>query len=291
MNNYIGRFAPSPSGPLHLGSLVAALGSYLDAKANNGDWLLRIEGLGPPREQADAPDTILDQLAAHGFTWPDNVLYQSSRLSAYASVQKQLHDMDVTYPCDCSRKSWRRVYPGTCRQRLVVNTPHAIRLRLPDAQLTFNDQYLGDQSFHLTKDIGDFVIKRKDGLFAYQLAVVVDDIHMGITHVIRGIDLIDSTPRQQAIYQFLQAPEPTFGHLPIVVDKAGQKLSKQAHAAPLRNTQWLSNLNQALAALHQPQINATSPTRLLEQAIANWQPHLISTQGTVCIDDLPPGLQ
>jgi glutamyl-Q tRNA(Asp) synthetase len=268
--NYVGRFAPSPTGPLHFGSLVAALASYLDARYHGGSWLLRIEDLDPPRESPQAPEQIMQQLKALGFVWDGTPLFQSKRLSRYQECLDTLWADNRVYLCTCSRKSFASVYPGRCRGQRHTNQPNAIRLQLPDQVLGFDDLVLGKQSFDLNKDIGDFILRRKDGLFAYQIAVVVDDHDQGITHIIRGSDLLDSTPRQICLGQYLNFAIPKFGHVPVVVDASGQKLSKQAHARAIDLGEAAGALKQALKILQQPIPDQSEPQAILAEAIQNW---------------------
>ena len=270
-NTYVGRFAPSPTGPLHFGSLVAALASYLDAKAHHGSWLLRIEDLDPPRESKSAPAEIIQQLKQFHLHWDGDVSYQSNHLPAYERALGQLAEQNLTFACTCSRKRLPPVYPGTCRHQQATNEPFAIRVKVDAASLLVEDIFLGDRTFNLSEEIGDFIIRRKDGLFAYQLAVVVDDAAAGVTHVIRGVDLLDSTPRQQYLYQKLQLPTPRFGHLPVITGTDGNKLSKQAHAPALDFVDIPNTLNRALMALGQPQVAEDSVPKLLTRAIEQWQ--------------------
>ncbi len=273
-SNYVGRFAPSPSGPLHFGSLVSAVASFLDARKNNGSWLLRIEDLDPPRESAEASEIIIDQLIAHGLFWDGEVLYQSSRLNAYSDALGVLGDSDLIYPCDCARKSFATIYPGICRgkSRSMIDDVHALRFRVDDGEIILADGLLGQHRWHLMNDIGDFIVRRKDGLYAYQLAVVVDDAFQGITHVVRGVDLLDSTPKQICLGSKLQLPIPGYLHHPIVIGESGDKLSKQTHAAAVDNNEAVTNLIQALKFLGQqvpdpvPDLNT-----LLINAAGNWK--------------------
>ncbi len=267
---YIGRFAPSPTGPLHYGSIIAALASYLDARANNGAWLLRIEDLDPPRESAEAPSQIIQQLRAFELNWDADVLYQSTRLTSYAHAMDMLDQH--TYACTCSRKSFSGVYPGRCRsRRQPTNQPFAVRLRVPTETVAIDDIHLGHLSWHLENEVGDFIVRRKDTLFAYQLAVVVDDIHQHITRIVRGADLLDSTPRQLALYSLLGASPPEYMHIPVVVDAEGDKLSKQTGAAPVSTTDPMSTLRSALTTLGQsPQSDANNVPDLLARAADNW---------------------
>jgi glutamyl-Q tRNA(Asp) synthetase len=231
---YRGRFAPSPTGPLHFGSLVAALGSYLDAKAHGGEWLVRIEDLDTPRNVPGAADDILRTLERFGLEWDGPVLYQSSRLEAYEAVLEDLRRRHLVFPCGCSRKDVGDRYPGTCRHgiRGRLDTP-SWRFHVSDEIIRFDDRRLGPQQQNVQEYVGDFVLRRADGLFAYQLAVVVDDAFQGVTDVVRGEDLLDSTARQILLQRALDLPQPRYLHLPVVLNEAGQKLSKQTGAAAL----------------------------------------------------------
>ena len=285
--DYIGRFAPSPTGPLHYGSLVAALASYLDAKHANGKWLLRIEDLDPPRESRTAPDEILIQLGAFGLKWDDEVLFQSTRQRAYRTTLEQLDYLGATYACACSRKSTPKIYPGTCRDLGLqpARKVHAIRARVPDVTASTIDLHLGLQSWPLATKVGDFIIRRKDGLFAYQLAVVVDDIFQSITHIVRGIDLLDSTPRQIALYQLLGIAPPQYLHIPILVDKAGVKLSKQSHAKPVPTESPEKALRLALGDLGQnTQDHCHNASHILSSAVNCWDRSLIPEHREITAD-------
>jgi glutamyl-Q tRNA(Asp) synthetase len=272
MSSYVGRFAPSPTGPLHFGSLIAALASYLDAKHHDGLWLLRIEDLDPPRELTSAPKQIMSQLRACGLHWDQEVLFQHSRLDAYQVYLDKLSA--VTYPCVCPRNPG--VYAGTCRMRTFsqTKTPYAIRLKTHNEPIEIADLFLGKQIFD--NDLGDFIIKRKDGLFAYQLAVVIDDVYQKINHVIRGADLLESTPRQIVIAQRLNLPIPVYGHIRLAVNPSGQKLSKQSHAIEIDTSSPMDLLRQALIALGQDTHNrASTVTRLLTSAVRSWDRTLL----------------
>jgi len=242
---YVGRFAPSPTGPLHHGSLVAALASYLDARAHGGQWLLRIEDLDTPREVPGAAQAILDTLAACGLVADQPVLWQSRRLDAYQAAFDTLAARGEVYPCACTRKevadsllSQRErahgrelVYPGTCRHGLASGrAPRAWRVRVPEEAIVFDDLLQGPQRQDLAREVGDFVIKRADGPWAYQLAVVVDDGAAGVTHVVRGADLLDSTPRQILLQRLLGLPAPVHAHVDVATNAQGEKLSKQTGA-------------------------------------------------------------
>ncbi len=242
---YIGRYAPSPTGPLHFGSLVAAVASYLDARSHDGRWLLRMEDLDKPREMPGAADDILHMLEAYGFEWDGSILYQSERHDRYQSVLDRLIAADWVYPCNCSRREVTEiaragidgpVYPGTCRNGLShKRAARAWRFKTDAAHLVFKDQIQGMFDHRMQQDVGDFILKRADGQFAYQLAVVVDDADQGITHVVRGADLLNSSSRQILLQYGLHLPSPHYAHIPVVAGPDGQKLSKQTHAHPIGN--------------------------------------------------------
>ena len=258
---YIGRFAPSPTGPLHFGSLVAAVASYCDARANHGHWRLRIEDLDTPRTVAGATDAIFHTLQSYGFSWDGDIIYQSKRHAVYQAALDQLKLQMTVYPCTCSRKAISEIatqtglegpiYPQTClRQPIKANSPLAWRFKSASQPVTFNDRFLGIQTQNMATEIGDFIVKRADGLFAYQLAVVVDDAAQGITHVVRGADLLSSTARQIALQDALGYSHPSYAHIPIVNNALGQKLSKQTQAAALPLEDISQQLYQALVFLH-----------------------------------------
>lgn len=240
---YRGRFAPSPTGPLHLGSLVAAVGSYLEAKSCEGEWLVRMEDPDPLRVVPGAADRILATLEAFGFEWDGAVVYQRRRAEAYHAVLHALGRLGRLYPCGCSRREIADsgiaglegfVYPGTCRNGLAADrAARALRLRTENEVVEFHDALQGRVCQRLADDIGDFVVYRADRVFCYQLAVVVDDAAQAITHVVRGADLLDSTPRQILLQRLLGLPTPMYLHLPVVVNESGEKLSKQTLAAPV----------------------------------------------------------
>lgn len=275
---YRGRFAPTPSGPLHFGSLVAALASYLAARSHDGKWLLRIEDVDPPRIVAGASAGILRTLAAHGFEWDDGVMYQSHRSEAYREALVRLIGMGRAYACVCSRKRLAEqaepgvdgpVYPGTCRGR-YADAAGATRFLLPEQRVVFHDALLGRVACDVTRECGDFVLQRADGVFSYQLAVVVDDAEQGITHVVRGADLLTSTPRQIVLQQALGYPTPAYTHLPVVLNSRGEKLSKQTLAAPLDDADPLPALRLAGRFLGLPEIGRVGATAWLTQAIRLW---------------------
>jgi glutamyl-Q tRNA(Asp) synthetase len=256
MENYRGRFAPSPTGPLHFGSLVAATGSYLDARSRGGEWLVRIDDLDSPRVIPGAADDILQTLEACGMEWDGPVVYQSARHDAYRHAVERLQQQGLVYPCSCSRREIADsalpglegyVYPGTCRSGLREGKrARAWRVRTERATAAFDDAVQGPVAQDLERDSGDFVVKRADGVYAYQLAAAVDDADQGITHVVRGADLLASTPRQIYLQRLLDLATPRYAHLPVAVNAQGEKLSKQTHAAPLNRTNVLPALAAAL---------------------------------------------
>lgn len=275
----IGRFAPSPSGPLHFGSLVAAAASWLDARAAGGRWLVRIEDLDRPRAQPGSADEILRTLEALGLQWDGEIVYQSRREPLYREALERLRDH--TYWCGCSRREiadsslglavdGARIYPGTCRAGLAADrTARALRLRTSAAEIRFDDRVQGPQAQVLSRDVGDFVLYRADGLFAYQLAVVVDDASQGVTDVVRGADLLDSTARQIYLQRLLGAPMPRYLHVPVAVNANGEKLSKQTGARPIDVRRSAQEIAAALAFLGQPAAGN------LEQAAKQWNAALI----------------
>lgn len=282
---YIGRFAPSPTGPLHFGSLLAAVGSYLDARSHGGQWLLRIEDLDPPRELPGAAADILHTLEAFGFQWDGEVIYQSRRHAAYAQAVDSLLGSGAAFYCACSRREVADsaahglegpVYPGTCRDGIPAGrSARAVRLRVPDRDFTFEDVLQGAVRQNLAREIGDFIVRRADGCYAYQLAVVVDDAWQSITHVVRGADLLLSTPRQLWLQQLLKLPTPLYMHLPVALDPQGDKLSKQTGARPVDTDLAPEILWKVLDALRQsPPRDAQGSTtdELWRWAIAHWQP-------------------
>ncbi len=301
---YRGRFAPTPSGPLHFGSLVAAVGSYLDARARNGQWLLRVEDIDPPRELKGAADDILRTLEAHGFEWDEEVVYQSRRNAAYADALARLDVAGLTYGCACTRKeiadSATRgieglVYPGTCRNGLATGrTPRAWRIRVPDGSIQFDDRIQGPVSQQLGSEIGDFILKRADGLYSYQLAVVVDDADAGITDIVRGADLKLSTPRQIYLQHCLGVPTPSYAHLPLALNRQGDKLSKQNLAKPLDAARAAASLADALRFLGmQPPLDANLADlpSLWQWAIANWDIRQVPTGDTASKPDYDDATQ
>lgn len=277
---YVGRFAPSPTGPLHIGSLLAAMASYLQARAAKGRWLVRMEDLDPPREQAGAADDILRTLEAFGFEWDDNVLYQHTRSEHYEAALQQLADRELIYYCQCSRKQIAAqaqtgvngpVYPGTCRQ--LKHNRGAIRIQVPDKLYTIADSVQPALEHNLRQETGDFILKRADGLYAYQLAVVIDDADQHITEVVRGSDLFTLTPAQVFLQQTLGLTTPAYVHLPVIINQAQQKLSKQTGARAIRPEQASSLLYDCLHFLHQnppTELAHETPDQIWRWAMAHW---------------------
>ena len=291
---YIGRFAPSPTGPLHFGSLISALASYLDARAHRGWWRVRIEDIDPPREQAGASAAILHCLEAHGLHWDGEVFYQSQRLAIYREAAQTLIAQRHAFYCTCSRSQLmgQSVYPGFCREHFTAPaTPAAIRLRVPAEVITFADTVQGSYAETLDRAVGDFVIFRKEQLPAYQLAVVIDDAAQDITHVVRGCDLLHNTARQIFLQQCLDLPTPTYAHIPVIANAHGQKLSKQTYAQPLTAETALENLCAALDFLGQsiPDYrDYRNVDSLLAAAIQHWSLVRVPRLRQLFAGQLPP---
>ena len=294
---YRGRFAPSPTGPLHFGSLIAATGSYLQAKNQQGEWLLRIDDIDPPREQKGAADEILKTLEGFGFEWDSEILYQSSRLQRYQEAVDELIQRRLAYACSCSRKELLRnaeqtkagtVYPGFCRNKsLIITSKTSTRLRCDNEPVRFEDLIQGSQCFDMGNQIGDFILQRRDRLFSYHLASGIDDAEQKITEVIRGSDLLNSTPCHIHVQQVLNLASPQYSHLPIVVDKAGHKLSKQSFATPINTNDAVVLLYKTLKFLGQ-----MPPIYLLESNLEdiwcwaknNWQLNLVPNKIQITIN-------
>lgn len=281
---YRGRFAPSPTGPLHFGSLVAAVGSYLEAKSRNGEWLVRIENLDPSREIPGASKEILSTLEVLGMEWDGEVVYQNRRNDAYQTALTLLEKRNLIYSCACSRKEiadsgimgrGSPIYPGTCRDSPPgAERSRALRVRTGNNLIEIKDALRGLIRQRLERDIGDFVLRRADGIFAYQLAVVVDDAEQGVTHVVRGEDLLDSTPRQVHLQQLLGYPTPAYMHLPVVVNAQGEKLSKQTLAAPIITADPVSQLIMAVRFLGQEppaELTGSGIVSFWKWATRNWR--------------------
>lgn len=292
-HSYRGRFAPSPTGPLHFGSLVAAVGSYLDAKAHKGVWLLRMDDLDQTRTVPGAADIILRSLEALGMAWDETVVYQSSRNEAYAAALDNLKRRGLIYPCSCSRREIADsavggidgpVYPGTCRKGLLAGrAARAERVLTNNTRVEFTDAIQGKIAHSLERQVGDFVLKRADGFYAYQLAVVVDDKTQDITDIVRGADLLDSTTRQIYLQQLLAYPTPRYAHLPVAVNVLGEKLSKQTLAEPIDDTHPVPTLNAVLAFLGQDTVTGCGPQDVKAfwpRAIAGWKLARVPAQRT-----------
>ena len=290
---YTGRFAPSPTGPLHFGSLVAALASWLDARASGGRWLVRIEDLDRVRSRPTMADTILRQLEALGLGWDGQVTYQSARLGLYRNALDELERGGHVYWCCCSRREIAdsttrfasgpgaiqppaHAYPGTCRNGMRPGgRPRAMRLRASSGLVRVTDRLQGTIEQDIGREVGDFVVLRADGMFAYQLAVVVDDAEQGVTDVVRGADLLDSTPRQVLLQRLLGLAEPRYLHVPVALDAGGAKLSKQTRADAIAAP--IDSLRTALRFLGQPAAAETAkPAELLASALKEWQPRNIA---------------
>ncbi len=284
---YVGRFAPSPSGPLHAGSLVAALASWLDARAHDGRWLLRMEDVDTPRTVAGAADAIMAQLDALGLHWDGDILWQSQRNAAYQSAFDSLAARGLIYGCGCTRREiadsalrgqtvpgadGERPYPGTCRHGLPAGRQaRAWRLRVPEGIERFEDRWLGPQEQDVAQAVGDFALRRADGLWAYQLAVVVDDAEQGVTDVVRGADLLSSTARQRVLGRMLGLPPVRYLHVPLILDAAsGLKLSKQNGAPAIDTDAPLQALQGAWRALGFAPIAAQDRAAFLREATAHW---------------------
>ncbi|QLG87721.1 tRNA glutamyl-Q(34) synthetase GluQRS [Chitinibacter bivalviorum] len=293
---YVGRFAPSPTGVLHMGSLMAAVASYLDARKNGGQWLLRIEDLDPPREVPGAAQSILSTLERFGFEWDGAVLWQSQRELRYRAMLERLIEAGAAYQCTCTRKMIQSDgllgidgarYVGRCRERSMMETVKAAyRIKVSNDLLEVVDRVQGVVSQRLFDDLGDFVIRRADGLWAYQLAVVVDDADSGVTHIVRGADLLDSTPRQRYVQQVLNLYQPQYLHIPVITNSRGEKLSKQTLAPALLSSNEAAQLWQALYLLwQQPLIDmkAAPLFELWEWALESWDVAKIPQKRSVAV--------
>ena len=289
-NSYVGRFAPSPSGPLHFGSLIAAVGSYLQAKANQGTWLVRIEDLDPPREVAGAAADILTTLDAFGLHWDGDVIYQSQREDAYRDAIAQLSQQGLTYFCNCTRKQIQAhgsFYQGQCKHKQLTGHNAALRLTTTTPVNHFIDELHGKIEIDHALAAEDFIIHRKDGLFAYNLAVVVDDIYQGITQVVRGADLIEPTGRQLYLFSQFTQPAPSYLHLPLVSNANGSKLSKQNHAPGLDSSKAKTLLIEAFRFLALPVFSALqdlSIPQLLQWGTEHWSVKNLPRQKSIVLE-------
>lgn len=296
--SYIGRFAPSPTGPLHLGSLYTALASFLDAKAQQGSWLLRIDDLDTPRNAVGSVDNILTTLEAFGLQWDGDIYFQSDHLDVYHDVLNSLQRDELIYPCICSRKTITEnladiasiavVYPKTCRNNLFpCHTPHALRIKTDDRVISFDDRLQGHVSQSFATQHGDFILKRKDHIIAYQFAVVIDDYQQGVNHVVRGMDLLDSTPKQVYLQQRLGLTTPSYLHVPILIDRQGFKLSKQTRAEAVALETPAAVIFKLLNLLEQlPPIDLqkTSVTELIGWAVAHWNPSILKNSRAIALE-------
>lgn len=292
LTEYRGRFAPSPTGELHMGSLVAAVGSYLRAKDYQGTWLVRMEDIDTLRERAGAADAILRSLEDHALYWDEEVVYQSQRHHYYQAALDDLVARQLAYPCSCSRKFLLRtakrgefgiIYSGKCRTDYVppVGREPAIRVKTNNDSRCFVDHLLGDYCQQVETEVGDFIIRRSDGLFAYQLAVVVDDHLQGITEVVRGEDLLSATPRQLYLQSLFSYSHPEYMHLPLMLNKEGQKLSKQTFAKALDGQQATTNLCNVLHFLGFPinsELHDETPENVLQWAEAHYSDSVLATE-------------
>lgn len=277
LRSYVGRFAPSPTGPLHFGSLLTAVASYCDAKANRGKWLVRIEDTDIPRIYPDSENHILSCIDAFQFEPDAEILFQKDRLGLYEHVLEQLKNANAIYACQCTRKilGSNHIYTGTCRDLNLDFAEQAIRLKVADQLICFDDRLQGQQCSNLKHDLGDFVLKRRDGIISYQLAVVVDDYLQNITHVVRGADLLDNTARQIWLGSLLAYPSLNYMHLPLAMNDQGQKLSKQNLAQALDFNKAPELLQQAVLALGQPSVELDQPRVMLQHAVQQWNVDLI----------------
>ncbi|MGJ0516261.1 MAG: tRNA glutamyl-Q(34) synthetase GluQRS [Methylomicrobium sp.] len=287
--SYVGRFAPSPTGPLHLGSLYTALASYLDARARRGRWLLRIDDIDTPRNVPGAVGSILATLDAYGLHWDGPVFYESEHLADYEQALAELQREGLLYPCTCSRKMLAElpgrhdIYPGLCRNRAAVPSGqlYALRIKSDGRDIRFEDRLQGAICQNLAAEHGDFILRRKEGIVSYQLACVIDDHLQGVTHAVRGFDLVDSTPKQIYLQQLLGMPTPSYLHMPIIIDNHGYKLSKQtlAEAVTMRNTPAVMfKLLELLKQKPPLGLKQASCSEMLEWAVQNWNPEpLIKT--------------
>jgi glutamyl-Q tRNA(Asp) synthetase len=286
---YIGRFAPTPSGPLHFGSIIAAFGSYLQARSNNGKWLVRIDDIDQARTVAGADKLILEQLESLRLCWDESVVYQSRRLDLYQTALDELQLLKCTFPCVCSRKDLSdKPYPGTCRTGIKSNSiARSIRIKTSNSEIGINDQLQGYYSQCLESKIGDFIIKRADGFFAYHLAVVVDDAEQNVTNIVRGADLLDSTLRQVYLQNKLNLYTPSYLHLPVAIDNAGKKISKATNAESVNSNSPNETLFNVLGFLGQSppeELITYDVESILSWSIQNWNINSLPTQKEIKID-------
>lgn len=282
---YIGRFAPSPTGPLHFGSLYTALASFLQARSQQGLWLLRIDDLDTPRNVKGSADNILKTLDAFGLHWDGSVFYQSQYLDAYRGILDQLVKDKLVYPCTCSRKTLTAIYSGMCRDKQTLpNSPYSLRIKTDNRIISFDDELQGLISHNLAEH-GDFILKRKDQIIAYQFAVVIDDDKQHINHVVRGCDLLDSTPRQIYLQQILGLVTPDYMHVPVIIDEQGYKLGKQTLATAVDVKKPNAVVFELLTLLKQNpprELQHAPSTELLGWAIQYWNPGMLKNCREIC---------
>ena len=283
---YIGRFAPSPTGPLHFGSLYTALASFLQARSQLGLWLLRIDDLDTPRNRKGSADSILKTLEVFGLHWDDSVVYQSQYLDVYHEILDKLIKEKLIYPCTCSRKALTAVYSGVCRdKRTLPKNPYSLRIKTDNSIISFKDELQGLISHNLAEQHGDFILKRKDQIIAYQFAVVIDDDRQNINHVVRGYDLLDLTPRQIYLQQILGLVTPDYMHVPVIIDEQGYKLSKQTRATAVDIKNPHEVIFELLTLLKQNppgELQHAPSTELLSWAIEHWNPALLKNCRAIC---------
>ena len=289
---YVGRFAPSPSGPLHFGSLVCALVSFLHARQANGQWLLRIEDVDTTRVKADADKMILSQLISHGMRWDGDVTYQTNRQNEYHKTVNRLHKRQLIYACSCTRQAIRskgKYYTGACRKLHLPFKNNALRLINTSHNYGYHDLHLGDVFVEPLFCNEDMSIQRRDGLFTYNLAVVVDDIEQQVTHIVRGADLIDTTLQQLYIYKMLDEKSPKYFHLPVICFESGKKLSKQNHAIAIENKRAVKNLVDAFAVIGLSNLSLSEKMTvddLINWALNNWSPNLLAKRREILLSDI-----
>jgi glutamyl-Q tRNA(Asp) synthetase len=283
---YIGRFAPSPTGPLHFGSLCTALASFLQARSQQGLWLIRIDDLDTPRNIKGSADNILKTLDAFGLHWNNSVVYQSQYLDVYYEILDQLVRDKLIYPCTCSRKTLTAIYSGVCRDKQTQpNSPYSLRIKTDNRIISFEDELQGFISHNLAEH-GDFILKRKDQIIAYQFAVVIDDDRQHINHVVRGFDLLESTPRQIYLQQILGLVTPNYMHVPVIIDEQGYKLSKQTRATAVDLKKPHAVIFELLDLLKQnppSELQHAPSTELLGWAIEHWNPAMLKNLRAICM--------
>ena len=286
---YVGRFAPSPTGPLHYGSLYTALASFLQARSQQGLWLLRIDDLDTPRNIIGSADNIFKTLEKFGLHWDKQVYYQSRYLDTYHEILDKLIKDKLVYPCTCSRKTVTDIYSGACRDKQIpTNRPYALRIKTDNRNISFEDELQGLVSQNLVEQHGDFILKRKDQIIAYQFAVVIDDDRQCINHVVRGYDLLDSTPRQIYLQQILGLITPIYMHVPVIIDEQGYKLSKQTRATAVDLESPHEVIFEMLTLLRQAppsELKLATLSELLDWAIRHWDPGALKKLRAICRPD------